>query len=288
LSPQPRPAPVDFGRSADDYARFRGGFPPALFDRLEAAFAVERPGRRLLDVGTGTGALAREFARRGWLVTATDPSADLLAQAREQDIEACIEVAYLQHPAEHSELPTASFDVVTAGRCWHWFDRAAAAAEIRRLLVPAGILAIAHFDRVVVAPGSVLETTQKLVERWNPDWAKSPPMTFGGGVGLYPDWVRDLARAGFRDIETFSFDVTVGYTHESWRGRVRSGGGVGPSLCAEQVAALDAELDALLKREFPAEPLLVTHRAFATLGRSPRLQGRETQAELGGQLAARQ
>lgn len=262
---------VDFGRSANDYARFRGGFPVELFDRLAASFSVGLPGQRLLDVGTGTGALAREFARRGCSVVATDPSSELLAQARELDTEAGVEVEYLQMAAERSHFPSASFDAVTAGRCWHWFDRPTAAAEISRVLVPGGTLAITHFDRVALGTGGVLEATQALIERWNPDWARSsPPLTFGGGIGIYPEWVRDVTRAGFRDIETFSFDLPVAYTHESWRGRVRSGGGVGASLSSADVAALDAELAQLLERRFPSEPLLVAHRAFAVIARTPK------------------
>lgn len=260
---------LDFGRSADDYARFRGGFPVELFDRLAQSFSIGLRGQRLLDVGTGTGALAREFARRGCAVTATDPSAELLTQARDLDIKAGVEVEYLQLAAERSDLPSSSFDAVTAGRCWHWFNRPAAAAEIMRLLVPAGTLVITHFDRVALAPGGVLEATQALIEQRNPDWAHSPPLTFGGGIGLYPDWVRDVTRAGFCGIETFSLDVPVAYTHESWRGRVRSGGGVGASMSSDEVAALDGELVDLLERDFPSEPLLVTHRAFAVIARAP-------------------
>lgn len=265
------PSTIDFGRSANDYARFRGGFPVELFDRLGKSFLVGLPRQRLLDVGTGTGALAREFARHGCTVVATDPSLELLAQARELDIEAGVDIEYLQLPAERSHFPSASFDAVTAGRCWHWFNRPTAAAEILRLLVPGGTLAITHFDRVALAAGDVLEATQALIERWNPDWASSPPLTFGGGIGIYPEWIRDVTRAGFCDIETFSFDLPVAYSHESWRGRVRSGGGVGASLSSPDVAALDAELAQLLKSHFPSEPLLVTHRAFAVIARTPKL-----------------
>lgn len=264
------PSAVDFGRTATDYARFRGGFPTELFDRLATSFSVGLPGQRLLDVGAGTGALAREFARRGCSVVATDPSSELLVQARELDIEAGVDVEYHQLSAERSHFPGASFDAVTAGRCWHWFDRPAAAAEVLRVLVPGGTLAIAHFDRVALDAVGVLEVTQALIERWNPEWARSsPPLTFGGGIGIYSEWVRDVMRAGFCDIETFSFDLPVAYTHESWRGRVRSGGGVGGSLSSADLAAFDAELAQLLKRHFPSEPLLVTHRAFAVIARTP-------------------
>ena len=37
---------------------------------------------------------------------------------------------------------------------------------------------------------------------------------------LYPQWAADLSSAGFADVETWSFDVVIPYTHESWRGRM--------------------------------------------------------------------
>ena len=45
---------VDFGPTAGDYARHRAGFPPELFNRLEAGHWCE-PGHRALDLGTGPG-----------------------------------------------------------------------------------------------------------------------------------------------------------------------------------------------------------------------------------------
>ena len=33
-----------------------------------------------------------------------------------------VRVTYVQGKTEDTQLPTASFEVVTAGTCWHWFD----------------------------------------------------------------------------------------------------------------------------------------------------------------------
>jgi SAM-dependent methyltransferase len=238
-----------------------------MFTRL-SHYGIGEPGQQVLDVGTGTGALAREFARRGCSVTGIDPSAELLEQAQVADREAGVVVKYLQRSAEDLGGVGESFDVATAGRCWHWFDRPRAAAELRRVLAPGGTLAILHFDRVRPSPDGALEATERLVAEWNPSWAAdSPPEKWGGGVGIYRDWAGDVTAAGFTAVETFSFDVEVPYTHEAWRGRVRSGGGVGGTLSSEDLARFDAELADLLAREFPHEPVRVTQRAFALVCR---------------------
>src|SRR5579862_1764307 len=131
---------VDFGRTAEDYAAHRAGFPPTLFDRL-AAMGVGRSGQRVLDLGTSTGTLARGFARRGCAVTGLDPSEPLLDQARRLTVREALRVTYVVGRAEDIEVADDSVDVVTAGQCWHWFDRHQAATECLRVLVPGGSLA---------------------------------------------------------------------------------------------------------------------------------------------------
>jgi SAM-dependent methyltransferase len=252
---------IDFGRTAGDYARFRAGFPDRLWDRLAAAGAW-RPGARVLDLGTGTGTLARGFARRGCAVVGLDRSAPLLAEARRLDREAGVTVRHVRATAEATGLASGSFDVVAAGQCWHWFRRAEAAAEARRLLRPEGRLVIAHFDWLPLA-GNVVEATEALIARHNPAWA------FGGGIGMYPAWLADAAEAGFTDLESFSFDVDVPYDHAGWRGRIRASAGVAASLPPARVAAFDADLARMLAERFPAEPLAVPHRVFVVVARAP-------------------
>ena len=164
-------------------------------------------------------------------------------------------------------MPDESFDVVTAGQCWHWFDRAAAAREAARLLVPGGRLVIAHFDWLLL-PGNIIEATEHLIDAFNPGPVQ-PYIQFGHGTGLYPAWFKDAAGAGFTGLESFSFDAAVPYTHEAWRGRVRASAKIGASLAPEQVARFDAALASLLAERFPAEPLAVPHRVFALIATRP-------------------
>lgn len=259
---------VDFGGIAEDYARYRGGFPELFFEQLEKHYGAPLAGARVLDVGCGTGELANDLARRGCEVVGIDPSESLLSQAKQVAEREGLDVTYLSGSAEETGLDP-GFDLVTAGRCWHWFSRRQASLEMRRILRRGGMLVICHFDRVCAAPGDLFSATRALVERANPKWADSPPQIFGHGAGLYPEWLSDITNAGFHNIESFSFDIDVPYTHDAWRGRVRSSGGVGGSLTSEQVARLDAEVGKLLRTHFREEPVLVTHRLFCAIGRTP-------------------
>ncbi|MGH7986443.1 MAG: class I SAM-dependent methyltransferase [Candidatus Acidiferrales bacterium] len=253
---------IDFGRTASDYGRFRAGYPDELYRRLEIFGAGVR-GQRMLDVACGTGFLGRGFVRQGCAVTGADISFELMRQAAQLDAEAGVEMRYLRAKAEALPFSDRVFDVVTVGQAWHWFGRSRAAAEARRVLRAGGLLVIAHFDWIPI-PGNVVEATERLIEKHNPQWK------LGGGLGIHPQWPRDAAIAGFGEIETFSFDVAVRYSHEAWRGRIRASAGVAAALSAERVANFDCELAALLRERFPQEPMGVPHRTFATVARSPR------------------
>ncbi|HLM85386.1 MAG TPA: methyltransferase domain-containing protein [Solirubrobacteraceae bacterium] len=252
----------DFARTAVDYARHRAGFPPELLDRL-AALGVVRLGARVVDLGTGTGNLARLFAQHGCEVTGVDIAAPLLEQARRLDREAGVEIAYVEGPAEATGLPEGRFDVVSAGQCWHWFDRPAAAREVARLLVSGGSAVIAHFDWLPIE-GNVVAATEEIILHYTPSWP------FADRAGLYPRWLVDLQTAGFTGIETFSFDVMVRYSHEAWVGRVRASAPIAGTLDADDVRACSQELTAMLHECFAEDPLAVPHRVWAVTARVAR------------------
>lgn len=253
---------IDFGKTAADYATHRQGFPLQFFARV-AVHGVGLAGQRVLDLGTGTGSLARGFAHRGCIVTGLDRSDALMHEAARLGAEEGVSVRYVTASAEETGLPDGSFDVVCAGQCWHWFDRPRACREAMRLLVPGGALVITHFDWLPL-PGTVVEATEQLILRHNPAWKGAH------GTGIYPRWPLDLTVAGFQEIETSTFDVPTIYSHEAWRGRIRASAGVAASLPPEQVATVDAELAALLTDRFAADPLTIPHRVFTLICRKPR------------------
>jgi len=252
---------IDFGKTAGDYAKHRAGFPDAFFERLRSMDVI-RAGMKALDLGTGTGTVARGLASHGLEVTGLDKSTALMEQAKLLDAEAGVAVRYLERTAEATGFPDRSVDLVTAGQCWHWFRREVAAKEVRRILNPGGRLVIAHFDWIPL-PGNVAEATENLIRSYNDAW------NLWGGTGIYPQWMRDLGEGGFKQIESFTFDMEVPYSHEAWRGRVRASAGVGAgSMSAERVAQFDAGLAAILAEKFP-EPMTVLHRIFAAIGAEP-------------------
>jgi ubiquinone/menaquinone biosynthesis C-methylase UbiE len=119
------------GHSAD-YAKFRPGYPEALFDWI----AAQTASRDLAwDCGCGNGQASQPLAQRFARVVGTDVSAQQIAQAAPHP-----RIEYRVAPAEQSDLADTSVDVVTIAQALHWFDFERFYAEVQRVLKPDGII----------------------------------------------------------------------------------------------------------------------------------------------------
>jgi 2-polyprenyl-3-methyl-5-hydroxy-6-metoxy-1,4-benzoquinol methylase len=98
---------IDWSRTSADYARHRQGPPDSFFARFQA-LGVGLPGQRILDLGTGTGLIARRLARQGSNVAGIDIAAGQLAQARRLAEVEGLSIDFREAPAEEPPSPTAA------------------------------------------------------------------------------------------------------------------------------------------------------------------------------------
>lgn len=241
---------IDWGRTSQDYATWRPDYPREFYERLES-LGVGLPKQRILDLGTGVGFLAPNFARCGAIVTGVDISAEQIETARQVARSNGLTIDLRVCRAEESGLPDASFDVLTASQCWLYFDRARMIPEVRRLLRPGGVLVLSHFCWLP-RQDEIARRSEELVRRFNPDWSAAD---WSGEVPEVPEW----AVGEFEKTGGFVFDVSVPFTRESWRGRFRACRGVGASLTSDEVARFDSAHVELLERTVPQE-FTVLHR----------------------------
>ena len=239
----------DWGHTSAEYAQFRPGYPQSLFERL-AALGVGQRGQRVLDLGTGTGNIARELARRGCKVTGVDISEEQIAQARRLAGERGLDIDFRMAPAEETGLPDHSFDVITAGQCWLYFDRDRAVSEVARLLAPRGRLMTCHLGWL---PGRdpIARRTEELILKYNPQWTGGD---LTGHISSKPVWIgEDFVVTGF-----FLYEEAVPFTRESWRGRIRACRAIGATLPDSRVRAFDDDHARLLESIAP-ENFTVLH-----------------------------
>jgi SAM-dependent methyltransferase len=156
----PRPLPFAFGNLAETYDRVRPRYFAPLLDRAQEALELTAQAR-VLDLGAGTGRLTRELARRFATVIAIEP---------DEEMRGLIDVAtVLAGSAESIPLENASIDGVFVGEAFHWFDATRAIAEIARVLVPRGGLAIVSthwWETEPPLPDEVMEILREPYQRF--------------------------------------------------------------------------------------------------------------------------
>lgn len=121
-----------FGPAADLYDSIRPSYPPEALRWVLGDQPCE-----VVDIGAGTGLLTRGMTALGHRVTAVEPDDRMRAKLTA----ASPGVTALAGSAESLPLPDASADVAAAGQAFHWFDRAKALPELRRVLRDDGVLA---------------------------------------------------------------------------------------------------------------------------------------------------
>jgi ubiquinone/menaquinone biosynthesis C-methylase UbiE len=255
-------ATVDFGRHSEDYASYRPGFPASFYDRLGSMVALH--GSQALDLATGPGTVALELGARGCSVVGIDTAPEQISAAERLAKEGELHglLRFQVAPAEATSVPDGAFDLVTAGQCWHWFDSATVLRESHRVLRPGGTLVVAYYS-YLAEHSPVARDTEQLVLEFNPSW------TMSGWSGVFPELMEDLLRGGFELVEQFCYQHPEEFSHQRWRGRMRTCNGVGSGgLTPDEVLRFDEALARLLQERYP-DPLVVEHRIWCVVVREP-------------------
>jgi SAM-dependent methyltransferase len=145
-------------------------------DEVITAFLAPIAGRRILDVGTGTGRAAVALALKGAVVTGVDASEEMLAVARRRAADASAAVTFDRGDAHGLAYPDRSFDAVVCLRVlMHTPGWRASLSELCRvardrvvidypaLVSAAAIQAVAR--RAVAAAGGRVEAYRVFTDR---------------------------------------------------------------------------------------------------------------------------
>lgn len=131
-----------FAGTADYYARYRPVYPDRMLTDL-VDLSVGPHGRRLVDLGCGTGEVALPLSASFDRVTAIDIDPDMAAIAERKATERQIRnVAWTVGAAESLDLPAGSADLVVAGSSFHWMDRELLAGRVRTWLADTGVFGL--------------------------------------------------------------------------------------------------------------------------------------------------
>jgi SAM-dependent methyltransferase len=125
-----------FTSRVDNYVKYRPSYPPPIINLLESECGLS-PATIIADVGSGTGFMSDLFLKLGNRVFGVEPNAEMRG-AGERLLAKYPSFVSVKATAEATTLPNESIDLIVAGQAFHWFDRAAAKLEFKRILKPGG------------------------------------------------------------------------------------------------------------------------------------------------------
>jgi len=235
---QQRQVAESFGTDAERYARTRPSYPAPLVERIIEAI----PGRRVLDVGCGTGIAARQFQAAGCRVLGVDPDARMAEVAGRSGVD--VEVATF----ESWDLGGRHFDAVISAQAWHWVDPVAGAVRAAQALRPGGLLAV--FWNAVEPPQDLREAFAEVYRQVRTDlpfnpWARPALDMYLMMCGKAADGIRQAGSFGETGQWRSGWDHT--YTRDEWLDQVQTTGGhteIPRAELRELLAGLGAAIDA--------------------------------------------
>ena len=144
--PTPKSAPTErFSDRVDDYVKYRPHYSREVVEALRARAAFQ-PEHIVIDVGCGTGLLAKIFLENGNRVIGIEPNANM-RMAGEQYLSLFAKFSMVDGTAENTSLPGQYADFVIAGQAFHWFRPEATRREFARILKPGGWAVLIWHDR---------------------------------------------------------------------------------------------------------------------------------------------
>lgn len=190
-----------FSSHADDYARYRPVFPDAFFRYLETLI----PEKQLAwDCGTGNGQVAVKLAECFDSVCATDISAAQLKQAPARD-----NIFYSVQPAEKTNFPDHSFDLILVAQAIHWFDFEAFYREVKRTARQGAFLVVIGYGKLRIDPQTDMVIDRLYHSIIGPYWDEER---------RYIDELYQTIPFPFEEIATPGFEHTVEWNLEQLTG----------------------------------------------------------------------
>jgi SAM-dependent methyltransferase len=193
-----------FGDDAERYDRVRPQYPRELIDAL----MVDRP-HTVLDVGCGTGIVARIFLARDCEVVGLEPDERMADVARGSGVTVEPGTIETWDPAGRQ------FDLLTAGQAWHWVNPHLGAAKAAAVLRPGGRIGL--FWNQANPDASVRPALDAAYARHAPDVGQRSVLMGRREASLYDSIADSLRRAGeFNDVAVVRFGHDITYSSIEW------------------------------------------------------------------------
>jgi len=195
--------------------------------RLWKAFTVRqagvRPGMRVLDVASGTGDLARAFAREvgpDGLVVLTDINEQMLTAGRDRLLDEGRILPAVRGDAERLPFADRTFDVVSvAFGLRNMTHKEQALAQMRRVLRPGGRLLVLEFSKIWQPLAPLYDAYSMRVMPWLGERIAGDAASYrylAESIRMHPsqpELARMMEEAGLERVQWFNFAAGICALH---------------------------------------------------------------------------
>ena len=239
----------NFSKQADVYAKYRPTYPQELFDFI---FNHIKNRQTAWDCGTGNGQAAKKLAKHFEKVFATDISQKQIDKAHQAS-----NIFYSVQPAEQTNFPGNTFDLITVSQALHWFKLDNFYAEVKRVAKPGGWLAAWMYNLP-----SISSEIDKLVNT----------QLYKNTLGKYWDYERKYVDENyitlsfpFSEIQTPVFTIQLEWTLEELEGYINSWSALQKFIEANQFSPID-QLIKQIKPHWKNEKMKIVFPVYMRIG----------------------
>ena len=205
---------VNVGNVTSRYTASGDDIPHQFFDSLKVRGIVWE-GRKVAEIGSGTGVLTRKLHKRGAEVIGVEPSVDLRKTAKALESKQYLEIPYLTGTAESTNLPDQYYDIAMIHRSWHLFDRPKAISEMKRILKGKGTFIVS--DSSFLPNHEVVKDTMTFLDEHIDRLPTDANADSGNQVnGFQVEWLLEWQQADFTIKDFYTFYYMVHFTLQSW------------------------------------------------------------------------
>jgi SAM-dependent methyltransferase len=192
----------------------------------------------VLDVGAGTGAVARNMLPYATRVDAVDPSRAMIAEGRRLPGGDDPRLRWIVGPAESAPLDP-PYGLITAGTSLHWMDLGRVMPRFASALAPGGRLAVLEVSEISVGPTPWNDAATDIIKRYSELKADH--------VDSFAAVLAELERRGafVREGDQLTAPTRVTLTVADWLEWMHSTSTLARVRLGERSAAFDADMRAL-------------------------------------------
>ncbi len=225
-----------FSDRVENYIKYRPGYPAGILEILHTECGLSDHAK-VADIGSGTGILTRLFLEYGCTVSGVEPNQEM-RQAGERLLAGYRRFTSVEATAEATTLPAHTFDFITAGQAFHWFDVPKSRIEFLRILRPQGWVVMVWNERQVDSTPFLI-AYEKILHDYAVDYSAVDHRHFG------PERIQAFYNSP--TFQTKKLSNRQEFDWEGLRGRVLSSSYV-PLPGQPNYAVMQAKLEDIFER----------------------------------------